>query len=709
MSEEQKETMSLSDLGLVEEPTPAEIASVEQPKVDDNIPRIVVDNKSQNAIEVKKVDIDMSKYSTGPKRAIPRPDNIQAINSTDANEGYTSLNIQDIAKTDSRTKPEDAAKKTFADLAQKVDAGIAKTKNSLTAPGGRIDEGKRKYVDTRYETLMERAKKSPNLMKKIKAFQDLMDSDPAFDGADDYEKKGYILFKVAKDTSIGIDDKSFGLAQESIRGYRQTSAEASKQMQKISNKTTDYGDDDLLVLDSQDDDIPIKQTVTKTEEGTSMEPKNDIEEKQSVDIEIPQNQDEEDEFEETQVVPEDNIEKELITLKAKDTDDEFDEDKKEKEKPTISKEDQDIADDAKKYGITVEKYKQIQKEFIQQTQNVLNLTVSSRDNTIYSDYSTANKTLSVSEALRIAKRARPQHLNERWVLQYSGVPIRMSSFSGEELVQFLRELDNPYSRSAQIPPLDMLTSIWGALYNHLEMENKPTFNHWLRKISPNDFPNLLFAIYLALFKDTNYLTFRCPQKGCAKLYLEKHDVMKMIKYPNKKIEDRIHAILSGNEVEPLIYKTPPVPINDVFAISFMTPTVYASLFEQSTMSSRYRDEHTLANIMPYIDKFYVIDKARNQFLPIDFGIINNDLEKTVKRKVKIIERIFESFTLDQRNLAMNEISKVAINTENDTIEFRMPESKCPVCGHVIPEEETTAFTLLFTRAQLSTNIASIPE
>jgi len=730
----EKESLSLSDLGLEEEATPAQAAEVTNNQIQDGI---VNDTKNNNQIEVKKSNVDMSEFQTGPKRKIPRPDNIQTIDSqqqsqasgkgdlkvehsTDANAGYSTVDIGSIAKTHHKKKPEDAAIKTLKNLAEQTEAGIQRTKNDLTAPGGRIEEGKRKYVHDRYNTLMGRAQQSPNLMKKIKTLQEIMETDPAFDGADEYERKAYILFKVAKDTSIGIDDKSFGLAQESLRKIRYSSADTSKAIDKMTrqSKGDEFDTDDRVVFD-EDDGIPtVKREIKKQEESKVLEEKLEKAKEELVEkeeeskpvstlIKDPVKSDIEDDdlFEEetstTAIDQEENL------IKLKDTkDDDFEDD----DQP-IAETDKANADLANSFGITVEKFNEIQKAYVIQARDLLHLNSSSVDSSEYNNFNTSNRAISMNEALRIAKRSRPQHLVARWALQYTGIPIRMTSFSGEELVQFLSDIETGYNqaRTGNLPSIDQLTSIWGTIYNHVEMENKPNFNTWLRRISANDFANFIFAIYMAIFKDTNYLTYRCPKKGCAKLYLEKHDVMEMIKFPNEKVEKRIKTILDGGEVESMVYRTEPIPINETFAMSFITPSVYSFNFEQAALPYSYRQEHSISGLMMAIDKVYIIDRARNQFLPIEFGVVQDDLEKTVKRKIKALERIFSTFTLDQRNLILAEYQKITETLETEQIQYRLPKSTCPVCGTEIPEEESNSFTLLFTRARLSIDAASTRE
>ena len=747
-------TLSLSDLGLEEEVTPAQQSAKEAAAVKEEV---IKDNKSQNQIEVKKVDIDMNEFQSGPKKSIPRPDNIQSISksnsqpvqqqtkagqsdikvnhATDPNAGYSTVSINELAKTRHKKAPEDAAKKTLKNLAEQTEAGIARTKAELTAPGGRIEEGKRKYVNDRYATLMGRAQKSQNLMKKIKAYEEIMETDPAFDGADEYEKKAYILFKVAKDNSIGIDDKSFGLAPEALRQVRQSSADNSRTVNKMANRSSSEFDNEDRVVFDENDGIPTvrqqiheqdKQAEEKQVEGkkeivekpTKVEfvakaPAEEIPIKTAAVIPDPVKTDEDDDiFDEEETTTSNPIiseEDNLVHLRPAKEQEIFDEDKKEEDdEKNLTAEQRREREEAKELGITIDKYYEIKKAYEGEARRVLSLTTSPKSND-FTNFSTSGRALTMNEALKIVKRSRPQHLTARWALQYTGIPIRMTALSGEELVQFLSDIETGYqqARNGFLPTIDQLTTIWSTIYNHCEMENKPSFNNWMKRISANDFANFVFAIYLAIFKDTNYITYRCKKKGCGKLYLEKHDVMEMVKYPNDKIKNRVETILNGDTVESHMYRTEPIPINDTFAISFITPSIYSFNFEQSILPLKYRQEHSVTGLMMTIDKVYVIDKARNQFLPIEFGVVADDLEKTVKRKVKALERIFESFSLDQRNIVYHEYQKIIDSVDSDPIQYVLPESTCPVCGNVIPESETNAFEMLFSRARLSIDAASI--
>lgn len=326
--------MSLEDLGLEDETTPAQKSEELAKKT--HASKII---ERSDGVKVEQKDfIDPNDAIEKPKMSIPRPENVKTIkhapqqhsknnppakapvngkqkedankmgpalkdytekqimeerkaveelqkNATDAiqMQGLTRgddsqsdgemefiSNVNSIAKNPIK-KPENPIKKTWNKLGELADKGIDRTKKELTAPGGRIDEAKEKYIAYKYESLMKRAQVSPNLKKKIDYYQQIMDTDPSFDGATEYMRKGYILFKVAKDDSIGITDKSFGLAQETIRGNRANSADNDKKMQKIMNNANESNDteDKFVVGDTvRSDDIPVRKS-TKEDDFSS--------------------------------------------------------------------------------------------------------------------------------------------------------------------------------------------------------------------------------------------------------------------------------------------------------------------------------------------------------------------------------------------------------------------------------------------------------
>lgn len=685
MAEENK-TVSLSDLGLVEEKTPAEKAEEKLAATEK-----IKDVKTEQGvtIEVKKAP-NINVEHTGPKKAIPRPEMEKSNNGDD--EPVIIKDINSIAKNPTVDKRVvNPIEHTMSNLHELADKGIERTEKELTAPGGRIVKGKELYIKQKYELLMERAKKSKNLKKQIKFYENALDTDPACDDMTEYERHGYILYKVAHDESLGIDDQTFGLAKGMMKNERQSSADVTAKIDKMTNKETidtTYDNEDRLILHespAEDDNIPVVHRNTKKKQNE--------EEKEVVSTVM--ELDYEDENKEPEMeIGEDAADqsKELIALDNNEFDDDI---PKEKKDPYMEE-----------FGIPEAKYRDMQKNFLIEAAKIMNLEVNTAE---MEDYEVQTRGISLNSALNMANI---QVNKSIWPLQYTGIPIEMTPLSGNELAQFTDEINRSFQDergNRKEPTVNQLRSIYSMLYRHIVTPGKPSFDSWLRQISANDFNSLLMAQYNAIFRDCNFITYHCPKKGCAKIFLEKKDIMDMIEFPNEKTEENFKKILNKDSTSTKLYRTEPVPINDTFAISFITPSIYSNNFEQAALSPEFKDQHrSIIWLMQVIDRVYLIDKQNKKFLPIDFGIVEKNLEKTVVRKVNALSRIFKTFTPDDRSIIFSEFSKIVANVGQDEIRYKIPATKCPLCGTEIEEEYTDPMGLLFTRAQLSIEVASIP-
>jgi hypothetical protein len=231
----------------------------------------------------------------------------------------------------------------------------------------------------------------------------------------------------------------------------------------------------------------------------------------------------------------------------------------------------------------------------------------------------------------------------------------------------------------------------------------------MRSISSADFNNLIFSQYVAQFENNNYLSYQCPKKGCSRLFLEKKNIMDMISFPNDKTRERFEKIRKGESVVSGLYKTPPVPINEYFAISFAVPSIYSMNMEQASMNKEFKKKYSsVVGFLPMIEGVYIIDRRNNKFHKIDFGVIKDSIEKTTTRKVQGIMKIMVQFNIDQRSKIYGEYLKVIKNMANDDISFHIPSTKCPKCGTEIPEYPTDPIGALFMRARLSIEAASTP-
>ena len=158
-----------------------------------------------------------------------------------------------------------------------------------------------------------------------------------------------------------------------------------------------------------------------------------------------------------------------------------------------------------------------------------------------------------------------------------------------------------------------------------------------------------------------------------------------------------------------LFRAKPVAINNKYAFGFVTQSVYSSLFEPAALSEEFSKKFKpIIDIMPNIDTIYKIDQENRTLLPITFGEADT-FQKTVMRKVRGISAIMKNFTPDERALVVSEAGKISLTFSSDKITYRIPESKCPVCGEHIDETDTTPLDLLFMRAQLPIIAASIQE
>nr|DAN95282.1 MAG TPA: nucelotide kinase [Caudoviricetes sp.] len=201
---EEIKQLSLSELGLEVETTPAEKAAA-----------------NENAVEVKPITEEppVTTVSKSSLSDTVEPAETKAVKSSLAEiakntafdeEGLTQYgevirNVDKIAKKP-KTKIDDPIRKNIEGLVDLADHEIERTKAELTGPEGIITKGKEEYVNRQYDRLMARAKNTPRLAEFIKKIEEIIETEPRFDGITEYERKGYILFTVARDKTVETDN-----------------------------------------------------------------------------------------------------------------------------------------------------------------------------------------------------------------------------------------------------------------------------------------------------------------------------------------------------------------------------------------------------------------------------------------------------------------------------------------------------------------------
>jgi hypothetical protein len=643
---DEKKKISLEDLGL-DTQTPAEKAA-EEAKVVIQDDGTEVESIDGNALLASLPKDESEKEE--PKHTILRPTSNDGT--TDYGEIVTDVNK--IAKNPIKKKV-DPIRRTMDGLYDLADKGINRTKNEMMAPDGRINEAKRKYIEERYAKLESRAKVNKSVENKIKTINEIMETDPRFDGITEFERKGYILFSVAKDDKTGVDNKYFGIEEVKEDRVPRLSSMANDTISKATSKDED---DDFSY--DMDDSVTIGENKT----GKSILP----------------------DMSKAKVAPsDDNLsieDNEPLLLDDKD-----DEVKDEK--------DLDEGDDPTE-ELSEEQLKKIRSDYRNQLIDVLNLNKSNE----IDGFTIATKPIKLSTALK-AKEIHPMSIT--WALQYTGVSIEMTPFSGDEIITL-----NPNNTS--FTTVAGLKKVFSIIYHHIVNQNKPPFETWLRQISDFDIDGLLFAVYVANFKDTNFISYECSNKKCKKIFLEKKNIMDMVVFPNEDVKKRFNDILAQDTVSSQLYTSSPRLISDTYAIGFVSQSIYSNLFEPAALSEEFSKKYSsIIDIMPNIDKVYRIDKANKTLVPISFGVSDDSLSKTVMRKVRSLDAIFKTFTPDERSLAIAEARKIGNKFDQDKITYSIPSTVCPTCGETIASREMNPLNMLFTRAQLPIVAAYIPE
>ena len=724
MAEEKK--LDLSVLGLEQETTPAQSAEANAnkegdntpikikadiPKTDQNIHNEVVENKvikdkDRNInIEVVKSDIDPTKvaYDKPAPRLDKAGNPIKIVrpvgNSGDAgyNNDYTDIkDINSIAKNPI-TKKKDPVRETLNGLYGKADAGIERAKAEATRPGGRIDEAKHKYIDYKYDLLMRRAKNSKSLRKKIDTVNEIIKTDPRFDGITEYEHKGYIVFKIAHDEEVGINDESFGIGKQDVGTRFRNSADAAKAIDKMvsDRQDSEINDDKFVISNDEENSLPVKDASSNISKAKVKEPEAEA---------TPDNLNVSYEKEDEVSIP---VQDTTTISTRKDVEPISREDPE----STIEDENEDVdniedseEEDPEELAERRKLVKRRTEEFMNEVDDLLGL---KQYDGALDDYK-VGAPISLSTAIKHRKNPVQGLPRATWGLQFTGTSFDMTKFGGEEILQFQKE-------PKEFEKLENLYNIFKIMYNHVVIPNKPKFEAWLKQISNYDIPCLMFGMYLACYGKSNYMPYECTNPKCSKIFLEKKDPIDMVIFPSDESKNRFTSILNKESVPTMLYRTKPMMINEQYSISFMTPSIWSASFEPAALSESFKNQFTnLTSLMPYIDCIYYNDSANKTLNRIMFGAVkdrngNVDIEKTTIRKVKGLASIFKTFSTDELNRISLEIGKIAASLNEEQIAYQIPATTCPDCHTEITAKDHGPLELLFIRAQLLITRAIIPE
>ena len=649
---ENKTTLSLSDLGLEMDQTPADIVAESHKDDAIKMPEI---NKVESVKSSHSVHVEEEKSN---KPFVPTPQNTEG-------EQFQQVNIAQIAPFKEKKDPIRKTLDNFYDLADK---GIERTKKEISAPGGLIDTAKRKYVDEKYANLVQRAKSNPSLKTHMQKVDSFMKTDPRFDGISEYERRAYIVFAVAKDDNTGVDDNYIQYRHDH-RDFVPLE-DRSYHFTEVDDKWLfNNEDEELSHEDNKEESKPVETVSYEDEDVLPMESSNTDKE---------DDDDDEVTYEDEENTDDDN---DITTVDDEDT-----------EESPVEDDEDDVSDEELKEMST--KFRSdIRKAFGYDQEEDLD------DFDIGKPVRFTNKLLTTNTPKTAT-----------WVLQYSGKPVEMTPLTGEELL-ILSPDTTDYTTIAGI------NKVFNTIYHHVVNRNKPAYDVWIKQISDYDVDNLLFAIYNANFKDSNYINYECPNHKCRNIFLAKKDVMEMVEFPNDKVKARFDSIIKKEPVDTQMVRTKPKRVNNKYAIGYTTQSIFSNIIEPMSLSEadlkRYQ---SVVSLMPNIDKVYIIDNEHRSLTPISFGVVNGSVEKTTLRKVKGLATIMKTLTIDERSKVVSEVTKMAARQRPDQIKYVIPAHVCPKCGTPIPERRTTpdgrdltVLNLLFIRAQLALAAAFTEE
>lgn len=306
----------------------------------------------------------------------------------------------------------------------------------------------------------------------------------------------------------------------------------------------------------------------------------------------------------------------------------------------------------------------------------------------------ASKPVSVNKVLKLAQN----NLNTAtWPLPNSGRLATYTALSGEEIENL-----NPDIHDRNMSAEMQNRLIFGTIFTHLVDSNKPaTMEEWLKTINWFDINDIYFGIYLATFKNSNFVTNTCTNDRCKNIFLVDTDYRKMIKYADDECEATYKKLISTaidttpDEVEEEI-----VPIGNNYAIGFRAPSVFDIIFGASSLDQAFRVKYanTIGNISYMANMYYI---TNDTLFPVDCKPVKDNPAKTMRNKIVAYYNILKTLQSDQYSVIVRTIED--INSRNKFMcTFHYPNATCPKCMHTVVRENDVVnpLTMLFTRHRL---------
>ena len=309
-------------------------------------------------------------------------------------------------------------------------------------------------------------------------------------------------------------------------------------------------------------------------------------------------------------------------------------------------------------------------------------------------FTIAKKAQSAQKVMRLAVQTNRNIAD--WVMFTAERPISVTGLSGPEILKL-----NPENSGRN--RLNTFRDMYRVIYDHLYDANKPEFETWLKQVRFTDLQHIYFALYMATFGGSNFVSYSCPNNKCNKVFIKDIEFKDMVKYADDATKQKVQAILKLDSTTPNndTYPVDLVQISDSYVFGLRAPSVWNVIMETASLSDKFLEKHgDLIDVVAYIDSVYYIDTANQTLVPIDTKPDPNDQAKSSARRIKVFYDIIQQLSSEEYfNLgaAIKEYDK-----PGEQLTYMIPACTCPDCATEIPANENiTPDAMLFTRHQLA--------
>lgn len=279
-----------------------------------------------------------------------------------------------------------------------------------------------------------------------------------------------------------------------------------------------------------------------------------------------------------------------------------------------------------------------------------------------------------------------------WVLYGSKVPIAMRGLTGPELIKLDPENSN---RSRQ----NFLKDAYRIIYDKVVDANKPDFITWMKQTKYTDVDNIYFALYMATFNGSNFVSYQCPD--CKKVFIKEVNFRDMVKFKDDTVRVKVEELMThSTDNGEIPYEVERIQVSDKYVFDMKSPSLYNVVYETAGLSQTTLDKYgDLIDTITFIDAVYTIDYTNMQLVPVMIPIVKDNLEKTIANRIKFMYNILRQLSSDEYYAVRGYITK--ITDQSADISYLIPGAKCPECDKEIPaNEETDGQAMLFTRHHL---------